>query len=304
MSLRELKPTTVKSYRQVISRCFKDWLDKPIRQISRKDVLQRYSDIKDGISERAIQPEKANPRGLAEAQKAMRYLSAIMNSYAGDKLNGEPLLPDGNPVEVLRDKRARKTLKPRNRFLEKKERRALFDHLSIVHHREYKGALKPAQADYILMLMITGLRQGEARTLKWSDIDSDTYTVLDTKNNQPHTLPKTEVISSLFERNANDTEWLFPGRNGAASMDKVIEKASKETGIQFTAHVLRRTAATIAAEHGFTQDQIGRLLNHTSTSVTDRYIQRTTKALLPIVQLIENEILANYETPGIKANDK
>jgi len=117
-------------------------------------------------------------------------------------------------------------------------------------------------------------------------------------------LPKTEVISSLFERNANDTEWLFPGRNGAASMVKVIEKASKETGIQFTAHVLRRTAATIAAEHGFTQDQIGRLLNHTSTSVTDRYIQRTTKALLPIVQLIENEILANYETPGIKANDK
>ena len=128
--------------------------------------------------------------------------------------------------------------------------------------------------------------------------------MLYTKNNQPHTLPKTEVISSLFERNANDTEWLFPGRNGAASMVKVIEKASKETGIQFTAHVLRRTAATIAAEHGFTQDQIGRLLNHTSTSVTDRYIQRTTKALLPIVQLIENEILANYETPGIKANDK
>ena len=297
LSLRELKPSTVKSYRQVIARSFDDWLSRPIRDITRDDILKRYKQIQVGISKRAAQPLKANPRGLADAQKAMRYLSAIMNSYFGDKLNGEPLLPDGNPVLVLKDKRARKSLKSRDRFLEREERRELFHQLGIVHHGEYEGTLKASQADFIALLMVTGLRQTEARTLKWSDIETDTYTIQDTKNNKPHTLPKTEVVRAIFTRNANSTQWVFPGKNGAASMDKVVGKASEECGVKFSAHDLRRTAATIASEHGFTQDQIGRLLNHSSTSVTDKYIQKTTAALLPILQQIEDEILGHYEVP-------
>ncbi|MBT5485041.1 MAG: DUF4102 domain-containing protein [Gammaproteobacteria bacterium] len=91
LSLRELKPSTVKSYRQVIARSFDDWWSRPITEITRDDIIKRYKLIKDGISKRAFQPIKANPRGLADAQKAMRYLSAPMNSYSGDKLNGEPL---------------------------------------------------------------------------------------------------------------------------------------------------------------------------------------------------------------------
>ena len=90
LSLRELKPSTVKSYRQVIARSFDDWWSRPITEITRDDIIKRYKLIKDGISKRAFQPIKANPRGLADAQKAMRYL-APMNSYSGDKLNGEPL---------------------------------------------------------------------------------------------------------------------------------------------------------------------------------------------------------------------
>jgi hypothetical protein len=31
--------------------------------------------------------------------------------------------------------------------------------------------------------------------------------------------------------------------------------------------------------------------------VTDKYIQKTTAALLPILQQIEDEILGNYEVP-------
>ncbi|MGY8790707.1 MAG: tyrosine-type recombinase/integrase, partial [Pseudomonadales bacterium] len=190
-------------------------MSRPIREITRDDIIKRYKQIQVGISKRAAQPLKANPRGQADAQKAMRYLSAIMNSYSGDKLNGEPLLPDGNPVLVLKDKRARKTLKSRDRFLEREERRDLYHHLCIVNHREYAGSLKTSQADFIALLMVTGLRQTEARTLKWSDIETDTYTIQDTKNNKPHTLPKTEMVRAIFKRNANSTQWVFPGKNGA-----------------------------------------------------------------------------------------
>ena len=123
LDLRELAPSTVKSYKQVVERCFDDWMNWPIRDISRSDVVKRYRHIQDRISKRSIQPLKANPRGLADAQKAMRYLSAIMNSYANDSHMGTPVLPDGNPVMVLKDKRARKQLKPRTQFLQREERR-------------------------------------------------------------------------------------------------------------------------------------------------------------------------------------
>jgi hypothetical protein len=126
-----LKPSTIKSYRQVMQRSFGNWMERPIREITRSEVVRKYQSIQEGIAKRQIQPEKANPRGLADAQKAMRYLSAIMNSFANDTYQGQPLLPDGNPVMVLKDKKARKQLKGRTRFLQRSERRDLFDELNI-----------------------------------------------------------------------------------------------------------------------------------------------------------------------------
>jgi integrase len=296
LNLRELKPSTIKSYRQVVARSFSDWLDRPLRGITRQMVVKRYQEIQKGIAKRMAQPEKANPRGLAEAQKAMRYLSAIMNSYANDTIGGVPVLPDGNTVLVLKDKRARTKLKARKRFLDANERETIFEELSHTDHPEYKGKLKPREADFVFLLMVTGLRLEEAKQLRWENITELTYTITDTKNEVDHTLPITPTIASLLERNRSESEWVFPGRNNkAASMSSAVKNVSLETGIQFSAHDLRRTAATIAAEHGFSRDQIGRLLNHSDGNVTEGYIQKTTTALLPMLEVIEAEILGNYK---------
>ncbi|MDA1370049.1 MAG: tyrosine-type recombinase/integrase [Proteobacteria bacterium] len=304
LELRALKPSTIKSYRQVIIRSFGDWADKPIRSISRQGIVKRYQAIQQGISKRALQPEKANPRGLSDAQKSMRYLSAILNSYANDTYQGQPLLPDGNPVLVLKDKKARKKLKERKRFLESAERRALFAELSRVRHPGYAGKLKPAQADFILLLMVTGLRLDEARLLKWENITGSTYTITNTKNGEDHTLPITSTVQSLFDRNQNGSPYVFPGKVvEVASMSSVIKNAADALAIEFTAHDLRRTAATVAAQHGFSTDQIGRLLNHSNKNVTEGYVQRTAEALRPIIQTIEDEILATYDVDKTESTD-
>ena len=167
LALRELKPSTIKSYRQVLGRSFKDWFSLQLRQISRQDIVNRYVDIQSGIAKRQLQPEKANPRGLADAQKAMRYLSAIMNSYSNDTVNGKRLLPDGNPVLVLKDKRARVRLKARDRFLNEEERRLIFDELTTASHYDYKGKLSADEADFVYFLIVTGLRLEEVKTLRW-----------------------------------------------------------------------------------------------------------------------------------------
>ena len=305
LELRDLKPSTIKSYRQVISRSFEDWADKSIGNISRQDIVRRYQSIQQGIAKRALQPEKANPRGLADAQKAMRYLSAVLNSYANDTYLGQPLLPDGNPVLVLKDKKARKKLQERKRFLESEERRDLFAELSRVRLPGYTGKLKPAQADFVLLLMVTGLRLDEARLLKWENITDSTYTITNTKNGEDHTLPITSTVQSLFDRNQNDSPYVFSGKIvEVASMSSVIKNAADAISIKFTAHDLRRTAATVAAQHSFSTDQIGRLPNHSNKSVTDAYAQRTAEALRPILQTIEDEILATYDADETEATDE
>jgi integrase len=305
LELRDLKPSTIKSYRQVISRSFEDWADKSIGNISRQDIVRRYQSIQQGIAKRALQPEKANPRGLADAQKAMRYLSAVLNSYANDTYLGQPLLSDGNPVLVLKDKKARKKLQERKRFLESEERRDLFAELSRVRLPGYTGKLKPAQADFVLLLMVTGLRLDEARLLKWENITDSTYTITNTKNGEDHTLPITSTVQSLFDRNQNDSPYVFSGKIvEVASMSSVIKNAADAISIKFTAHDLRRTAATVAAQHSFSTDQIGRLPNHSNKSVTDAYAQRTAEALRPILQTIEDEILATYDADETEANDE
>ena len=55
--------------------------------------------------------------GAGEAQRAFRYLTAIFNSFKKDFVGGKLRLPDGNPCDVLADKKVRKVLKPRNFYL-------------------------------------------------------------------------------------------------------------------------------------------------------------------------------------------
>ena len=110
-----------------------------------------------------MQPEKANVRGLAEAQKSTRYLYTIMNSYAKDTYQGKSVLPDSNPVRVLSDKRVRFQLKPRRTFLNTSARSKIFDVIALAHHPSYSGKIKPQHADFVYSLLITEMRFQEPR---------------------------------------------------------------------------------------------------------------------------------------------
>lgn len=70
-------------------------------------------------------------------------------------------------------------------------------------------------ADYLLFLLFTGLRRQEAATLKWSNIDLDdrSFTLTDTKNREPLTLPLTDFVFDLLQsrKAATDSEYVFAG---------------------------------------------------------------------------------------------
>jgi len=97
-----LKKTTIEDYRKVLLRHFSDWGNKPIGQITTQDITQRYAHIREGIKKRSrLSKVTANPTGEADAQKAMRYLSAIFSHFETDYAGELPVLPQGNVVKVL-----------------------------------------------------------------------------------------------------------------------------------------------------------------------------------------------------------
>lgn len=291
----QLKPSTVRSYTGTITRNFGAWLDRPIASITSQDCVTRYAQIRSEVAQRAKQVRKTNERGEAEAQKAMRSLSAVFSYFANDMLpdNSGRLLPYGNPVEGLKDKRIRRKLEGRKRALTFEERIEL---LEFVTHPSNRGAISEDHCHWIIILLCTGLRHDEPLNLKWSDIDfvSKTFTVTKTKNGKPLTLPMTKRINNiLLSRKmecSHSSEYVFPQKlnpSKPATMNRVCQRISKLCEIEFTAHDLRRTTATALNELGYSIEDIGRILNHRRTSITDEYIQTSTEQLREALEELE-----------------
>ena len=299
-SIVQWKTSTREDVFKVMNRRFSDWLKRPLASITKEECLARFQQIKSDIQRNNRQKNRvsSNPIGEGEAQKAFRYLGAIFNSYIHDDVGDEKLLPKGNPCSALKTKKVRKTLKPRDRYLNRLQRSQLHDHLASVHADELEGAFRTNKddADLIWLLIHTGLRLEEALMLKWSAVDfsNETFTVFDTKNSRDHTLPMTENTKIMLTRRANDGDnFVFPSpvnQNRPMTASKTFKRVSEEVGFVFTAHDLRRTVATVAAERGYDLSSVGAVLNHSRQGVTEGYIQRTLPRLKQILMDIEEEL--------------
>jgi integrase len=301
---RPIKDSTRKSYQQTIRRNMKDWLNRPITDITQTMIMSRYQKIRDDVAKRGKQKQLANPSGEGEAQKAIRSLSAILGFYEEDLLpDGTKLLPLGNPCRVLKAKSARKPLKKREGYLNLKQRLDLRDSLARASHPEWQN--KPftnQQAIFVMVLLLSGLRKDEARLLRWENISFDdrTITIPETKNGKTHVLPMTSKMRELLEQIHNDSEWVFESprqKSKPASMSRVVERISEDLGTSFTHHDIRRTVATLLAERGLSSDQIGILLNHANKSQTQEYIQRTIYQVIPLMENIEHDLF-NTDDPS------
>ena len=322
---RPLKESTRISYQGTLNRNFKRWMNRPIREITGQECIARYQAIRTEVAsrKRAQYSDAANPRGEAEASKAIRTLRSILSHFETDYVNdgSELLLPKGNPVEHLKAKRIRKPLRGRTSYLKFESRMKLLEWIiDCSRQMEYAQAtqlsingqiIKQDYLDWITLILCTGLRRNEPLTIKWVDVDFDEmeFTVRETKNGIPLTLPMTSRTLRIFKERSeimNISPWVFPqSRNPLkpATMSKAIEKVSAFSGVRFTAHVLRRTASTALGDIGFSTDQIGRVLNHASKSITDEYVQRTRSMKRKALEQLEH-CLFDFDDPTEEMNEE
>lgn len=282
LKVRELRPQTRLEYERIFKRIFADWQGKRLVDITRPMVLKRHQSLK---------------RTPAQANLALRYLRAVLNhakaAYRGP--GDAPLLLE-NPVEVLTETRSWYRIPRRQTVIKALDMPRWYQAVEGLRGRPEPSSA--VGADFLLLLLFTGLRCSEALRLTWADVDFRGRTLLipETKNHRPALLPVTDAVEGILERlsAAAFNQWVFPSPTGQGHLGehkKIVQRVVEASGIPFTLHDLRRTYVTTASICDVSHYTIKRLVNHKiSSDVTDGYIVADVERLRKPAQTVADQL--------------
>jgi integrase len=130
--------------------------------------------------------------------------------------------------------------------------------------------------DLIRFLALTGCRLNEARQMMWSDLQGDVWIkrAVTTKARRAHAVPLLPYAQGLVASRPKRGSFVFSRPDGAhiGSVQKVWETALRKaelSGVRI--HDLRHTIASLALQSGVGLAVVGKMLSHSSPSVTSRY---------------------------------
>ncbi len=273
-SATKFKASTGNGYRQIIKREFPEFWERPFTDITRDVVSDKFTEI--------------SLKSNAGANQAMRIIRALFKHAMSERDDTNTRIINENPVNVLSEERRWHDIKPRNRIIAKEE-------LSSWHKATLELENETAR-DYFLFLLFTGCRREEALQLKWSDVSlkKQQFTLHDTKNHLTVSLPISEQLKAILERRKNIAEGdhVFNSSSSTGHLKepkKQINAITKNTGIQFSSHDLRRTFAT-AGNRLVPYYTLKKLLNHkiSKADVTAGYVEPEQSELLEATQKISD----------------
>ncbi|HZT77201.1 MAG TPA: integrase arm-type DNA-binding domain-containing protein [Vicinamibacterales bacterium] len=145
-------------------------------------------------------------------------------------------------------------------------------------------------ADALRLRLLLGQRGAEVIGMRWDEIDFGNKTWelpgTRTKNGRPHVVPLARTALSVLRRIRNevaeDEPRVFPGLTPWTDDQRALSTIHKGT---YEWKDLRRTVSTRLAGLGFSEEVIGRTLNHARYTVTSRhyikhsYLAETRQAL-------------------------
>ena len=205
----------------------------------------------------------------AAANRALPVLSVILREAElhGHRLEGS------NPCRGIRRYRVR----DRERFLSVTELGRLGAALGAWEART------PLLTAVVRLLLLTGCRQGEVRTLLWSDYREGHLFLRDGKAG-PRTVWLSSPARSVLDRLPHRSRWVFPAAGGrhlsAGTLYGFWQRLRQICGLSdVRLHDLRHTYASFALQRGETVLTIGRLLGHRDPATTLRYTHFADAAL-------------------------
>ncbi len=278
-SASKLRPNTLSSYKLAIDRDLKDWNNKPLTEISGAMVQKRHS--------------KLSKISDTSANKSMRVLRALFN-FARDQYedsHGHSLFPD-NPTRKLKRQWNRESR--RKGHIAKHQLKDWFEAVRKLPETNERGHGACAR-DYLIFILLTGLRRREAALLLWEDIDlkARRFIVRSPKNHDELWMPFSDYLVDMLKglKEVSKGDRPFP----IEEPRKFIQKVRADSDVHFTIHDLRRTFITIAESLDIGVYTIKTLVNHRTghTDVTEGYIQINTERLREPMDRITDFILTS-----------
>jgi integrase len=277
-----LKPNSIRDLRGAVERCLKEWLDRPLREITGEMVEARHRSIRSEVAARG------RYKGEAIANGAMQALGTLW-TFAAER---EPM-PGRNPVGRLK----------RQWFKIHRRERLVSDDELPAFYEAVQALSSPVARDYLLLLLFTGLRRSEAAGLTWDDIDFKSKLIRipaeRTKAGRRLDLPMTDVVRDLLvaRRAIGRERFIFPssiGKSGHLVEPKFpLRQIAAATGIRISAHDLRRTFVTAAYRCNISPLALKCLVNHAvGDDVTSGYIQISTEDLREPAQKVADRLKA------------
>jgi integrase len=290
LASRMLRPNSIRSLTAIMRRCLGDWISLPVASITKDMVETRHREL--------TRVTRQGTSGKAQANIAMERLGILIN-FAMNKyeIDGQPIIHK-NPVDRLSQIRAWHRIPPRQNVIPA--------HKLNEWYQAVKSLKDTKVRDYLLLLLLTGLRRTEAATLKWSDIDLEARVLTIrpeiAKNHHEHRLPLPDFLYVLFRERKNKvggSQFVFPGRGGkhhVVDSGHVIQGVVNSCCYQFTLHDLRRPFLSTAEMLEVPHYALKKLANHASgRDVTAGYVVVNAERLRVYMAKISEHFLKLFE---------
>lgn len=206
------------------------------------------------------------PRTLADVHRSLAILRSMFNVAIR-----EGWLPS-NPFARGRNLISTSIEKPRERVLTPEEEAKLLK-MCEGHHLH----------TFLIFLLDTGCRRGEALSLEWRCVDFQSSVIRieaqNSKTNRARCVPlSTRLRRELLEVQNSTAIRVFP--HSAPHLHTKFTAICKALGIaNLRFHDLRHTYATRLAQAGLPLHELARLLGHTNVTTTFRYCNNQTDTL-------------------------
>jgi len=156
----------------------------------------------------------------------------------------------------------------------------------------------------IYLCVDTGLRLAEVVSLNWGHIhwEDGLISVLKGKGRKYRVVPVSPTVLRLLKKygttvdmtNAADPifQTFDGGRLTAWGLDSMFDRLSQRSGVDFSAHALRRTYAKMSVKAGLGVIQIKQNMGHSNIQTTELYIQ----------DLDDDDVIKNHKTHSVVDN--
>ncbi|TCT20646.1 integrase family protein [Thiobaca trueperi] len=272
---KPMKPSTAKDMRAQMAYGLAEFMDKPLITLDADTAIRWHRERK----------EKAPVRADCEA----RYLRAVWN-WTREELPALEL-PEWPTARWSKQKE----WSPSNRRKRRLNRESAPAWMAVT-----QSWVNARDRALFTLLYFTGWRISEAMNLRWEDVDLDRGRVWlrSVKTGGDHHLPLARQAVAALSALARDTAWVFPAplRDGGIGPmvlpSKAIIRHREQSGVEWSAHDLRRGFISVGEAIGVPSAAVRRLTGHVvnQRDAHDGYIDFDADDLAPHVQRIADAL--------------